>query len=338
MRVLILGGTSFFGRDIAEAFHRAGHSISIFTRGNQLPSDLPPHHHIRGDRKSREDLAKAWASQSFDLVIDNLAYDARDIEIALETFKGCPQYLMTSSVSIYRFIPKEKYYPPIKESDANFDLTLSKAPEKLNPANWNYAHGKLEAEKILIKNKDIPWTIFRPPVVYGPNDVTSRGFWYLARLLEGGPILLSNYGSSSFQICYSKDLAKLYLLAAESRNSKNKIYNTPQKEVITLRSFIEESAAALGVSPKLINVCSEFISDFGGPYSSFENLIYDDSAVSADLGFIPTPWKQFAKETALWFTKNSNGKTESLLNNRREELQFAEKWMTALSAFKTNLS
>ena len=50
MNVLVLGGTQFVGRHIAETLLAAGHAVSIFTRG-LTPDELPAEvERLRGDR------------------------------------------------------------------------------------------------------------------------------------------------------------------------------------------------------------------------------------------------------------------------------------------------
>src|SRR5262245_54714395 len=104
MRILILGGTAFIGRDIARLFREAGHSVTLFTRGNVMPSDLQPHRHIKGDRNKREDLARAAAADDWDIVVDQIAFNAGHVAGALEAFPKVKRYILNSTVSVYRYI------------------------------------------------------------------------------------------------------------------------------------------------------------------------------------------------------------------------------------------
>ena len=80
MQVLILGGTSFFGKEIVRAFFSAGHSVTVFTRGITNPTDLPPHQRLVGDRTSLSDLLTVGRGKQWDVVIDNVGYNAEDAE------------------------------------------------------------------------------------------------------------------------------------------------------------------------------------------------------------------------------------------------------------------
>ena len=82
MNVLILGGTRFVGRHIAQAALDRGHDVTLFNRGRTAPNLFPEAEHVHGDR--REGGLKALASRTFDFVIDTSAYfpaDVRSLEI-----------------------------------------------------------------------------------------------------------------------------------------------------------------------------------------------------------------------------------------------------------------
>ena len=140
MKVLILGGTSFFGREIVDAFTSKGHKVTTFSRVEKSPFEKIKH--IEGNRTSKEDLLKAKKAGPWDVVIDNIAFGAKDVELALSVFKEVKHYILTSTVSVYRFVPKDAYHPPVKESDVSF--TYVPTEEDVNDRNWIYARGKLE--------------------------------------------------------------------------------------------------------------------------------------------------------------------------------------------------
>ena len=55
MDILMMGGTRFVGRPLVGHFLRAGHSVTLFTRGKQpLPDGVE---HLKGDRSEPDGLA-----------------------------------------------------------------------------------------------------------------------------------------------------------------------------------------------------------------------------------------------------------------------------------------
>ena len=50
MRLLVLGGTQFVGRAVAEAALERGHELTLFNRGRTNPGLFPDAEHLTGDR------------------------------------------------------------------------------------------------------------------------------------------------------------------------------------------------------------------------------------------------------------------------------------------------
>jgi 2'-hydroxyisoflavone reductase len=50
MRLLIIGGTQFVGRHIAEIALERGHQVTVFHRGKTNADAVPEAEHILGDR------------------------------------------------------------------------------------------------------------------------------------------------------------------------------------------------------------------------------------------------------------------------------------------------
>lgn len=320
MRVLILGGTTFFGREIVRQFVEAGHEVSIFTRGRQYPIDFPDVRKFTGDRTRLDDLKKA--AGPWDLVIDNIAFDGAGVQAALGAFKDVGRYLLTSTVSVYRFT-RDRF--PIPWREASVDYDYNPAEEVPTDVHWSYARGKLEAERAIRTQTRFPWTIVRPTVVYGPHDAKARGFWYLERLRRGGPILLANGGVGSFRLAYSLDVATGIRLASLSPKAAGKVFNLAQSEVVTLEQFLTESARALGLKAELVPVPLAELGELGGPHGNLTNIIPDDSA-ARELGLVTTPFATFMEKTAQWYQDHWKGDRTELLKTRPEELAFAEAW------------
>ena len=333
MNILILGGTAFFGKDMVRLLHGEGHSVSLFTRGKTVPHDLPPVRHFKGDRKNPADLRKTLQGTSWDVVIDNIAYNALDVGAALDIFKECGRYILTSTVSVYRFA-KSQFPQPYREGDIDFDAK----PALEGPADvhWQYARGKMEAERACLRQKQVAWTILRPPIVYGPNEgVDARGFWYLERLLSGGPIILANGGLNASRLVYSVDVARSFLRVIEQPNTIGKIYNVAQDEIITLRNFIDESARVLNVKPDYVSIPLDYlkmhnVGEFAGEYAFANSWIQDIAAAKKDFDYRPTPFSQFCPSTAVWYRDNWRGSKEKLLATRPQEIELARKWIQAL--------
>src|SRR5438309_1962247 len=107
MRVLVIGGTLFIGRLLAEELLRAGHRVSVLHRNAkaQLPDTVES---IIADRNDPEAVRAALAGKRFDAVFDNV-YDwqrgttAEQIEAAARACAndGLERYVFMSSVAAF---------------------------------------------------------------------------------------------------------------------------------------------------------------------------------------------------------------------------------------------
>lgn len=329
----MLGGTDFFGRETVKELFRLGHEVHIFTRGKVPAEDLPIASHIKGDRTLLGDLKQAATEAQPEILIDNLAYAKADVEKTLAAFPSISRYILTSTISVYRF-RKNSLHTPWLEDSIEYDCS----PPGEDPKNihWEYARGKLEAEKCLISQGHIPWTIVRPTVVYGPNDSKARGFWYLSRLLDKKPLLLADGGTRSFRMVYSKDVATAFGLLITNPRAIGKAFNIAQSEIVTLKDFLLVSAQALGIAPQYVNLPYEALSEeLAGPYGSMVNVIPSIDRATTDLGFHSTPFEQYVAETALWFRDHFLGDADALRSTRKQELEIAAVWAKTEKKKKT---
>jgi nucleoside-diphosphate-sugar epimerase len=69
MRLLILGGTLFLGRTVAEQAIAAGWQVTTFSRGRS-GHDVPGAEAVRGDRQEPSDIAQLAQAGPWDAVVD----------------------------------------------------------------------------------------------------------------------------------------------------------------------------------------------------------------------------------------------------------------------------
>lgn len=72
MRILIMGGTAFVGRHIAQAAIDGGHDVTLFHRGQTGAALFPGATHLTGDRN--QSLA-ALADGQWDATVDVPVFD-----------------------------------------------------------------------------------------------------------------------------------------------------------------------------------------------------------------------------------------------------------------------
>jgi|HubBroStandDraft_5_1064220.scaffolds.fasta_scaffold39560_3 2'-hydroxyisoflavone reductase len=197
MRILLIGGTAFVGRHIAQAAVDAGHEVTLFHRGETGSALFPQATHLNGDRNS--DLS-ALAGGSWDATIDVCAYfprQVRSLAAALGDRGGRHVYI--SSVSAYS--PAVPY---------NYDETAALAdiddPEAETVTEQNYGGLKVACEQEATRLYGPGTTIIRPVYVIGPYDRTYRFTWWVDRLARGGTVLAPGDPADPIQLIDARDM------------------------------------------------------------------------------------------------------------------------------------
>lgn len=296
MKILLLGGTSYVGPDIAQQLIQARHQVTLFTRGQHTSDRVKGIPHLTGDVKSPEDLKRAAQSERWDLVIHQLAYDAADVERVLEIFPDLKRLVLTSTISVYRYAHPGTQ--PYQESQVSYER--SPAAEDLSDPHWRYARGKWQAEGALVRQQRIPYTIVRPSFIFGPYDQPTRTPWYVERLRKNQPIhlpLLSDGLSNTIRLLFAPDAAQAVALAATHPEAAGEVFNVAQKEIVSLRDIVVAMANELKVSADLRPRRAAELSEADrGPLGYDRHWVMATDKI-ARLGFQPTPFRDALSAT-----------------------------------------
>lgn len=220
MRLLVLGGTWFVGRVVAEQAVARGWDVTIFNRGRSghAPTGTAE---IHGDRENVVDLKRLAASGPWDAVVDvhgSVPTVVRDSVRALQSV--VERYVFVSTISAYQAWPHE----PVSEESA-----LHPGNPDWDPGfrHWDaVAYGPLKAGCEAAIRRDLPEEqslILRPGVVLGPYEYVGRMRWWLGRVRQGGGVLAPGDPGRTIQPVDVRDVARFLLNMTESRQSG--IYN-----------------------------------------------------------------------------------------------------------------
>lgn len=338
MKILMIGGTAFFGKEIVELALAAGHEVTIFSRGNSRPDVWDRTDHIIGDRNDAADFATKLAGKQFDAVIDNIAFNGEHVTTALTALRGnIGRYILTSTTAVY--ISAESFDQPLREADARYELPanpqLATFPKPTPAGMIGYATGKLAAEKVLIAQKQVAYTIIRPHIVVGPEDNNGRLQFYCQRLQDGKSLIMTNGGVQSLQFVFSRDLAHSYLLALNSELAVNQVYTVAGDKTYRLVDWVELLAAHLDIQPNLISIPGGVVDR--APFSYAENwvmkgtLTFDVSKAVQELGFRPTPIDAWTAVCANWYRETKHPADSPGYADRAQEIEFANRFQAMVT-------
>jgi len=218
MRLLILGGTWFLGRTLAEIALGHGWDVTTFSRGlhgRDVPGTVP----VRGRREDPGDLARLAAAGPWDVVVDTSGYDADAVTAAVRALRGqAGKYVLISSVNAYRGWPAVELTDDseVYQDAGEAAMPLPAAAEMLAPSGIRYGQGKASGERAAAREFGTGCLVLRPGVILGPYEYIGRLPWLLRRMERGCQVLAAGPVSRPVQPVDVRDLAAFIVYAASS--------------------------------------------------------------------------------------------------------------------------
>lgn len=193
--ILVIGGTRFFGKLLLQSLLRAGHQVTIATRGYAPDPFGNRITRLRVDRRNETALRNAVGETRYDIVYDQMCYSPLDAAISARVFGGkVGRYVMTSTIDVYRTLPPSTR--ALREEAINVDaLAIDTAYPWHDPARAgvSYIEGKLQAEAYLYRAGAMPVVSARlGHVLGGPDDFTGRLAHYVELVRQRTPLAYRN--------------------------------------------------------------------------------------------------------------------------------------------------
>ena len=327
MKLLILGGTKFLGRYLAEAAIERGHEVSLFNRGRTGPDLFPEAETLLGDRES--DLS-ALRGRSWDAAIDTSGH----LPCTVHNSAG----LLADAVDHYTFVSSISVYPHPLTPDTGENASVLE-PSDPEPTEFDpelYGELKVGCERAAEEEMPGRVLIVRPGLIVGPHDDSGRFTYWCRRVMRGGEVLAPGHPNREVQLVDVRDLAGWMLRMAEER--KTGVYNaTGPRDILTMGEMLESLRAATGSDARFTWVPEEFLLDAEvGPWQELPLWLPEEmngmlavnvsKAVRARLTF--RPLQETARDTLAWEEDRdeepemeagiSRGREEELLKSWRE--------------------
>jgi dihydroflavonol-4-reductase len=222
MRVLVTGATGFVGSHLAEHLHRKQHRVRCFIRKTSDTRWLRhlPIEYVDGDFFDKGSLQKAV--EGMDMVYHCAGVVASKTKAGF--YEGNQHATRNLLEAITHANPSIQRFVHVSSLTA-VGPTLNEDPvDETTPYHpiTTYGRSKMEAEKEVLKFTGvIPWTIVRPPTVYGPRDPATFDFFTTA---AKGLIPLAGFNRKLVSMVHATDLANGIILAGERKEGLNQIY------------------------------------------------------------------------------------------------------------------
>ena len=225
------------------------------------------------------------------MLLDLACYQPVEVEAAIRNFKG-DRYVFVST-GVYPHLDGK----PAREEDF---IPLEGEP----PSGLEYMEGKRWCETLIARSRDFPWTVVRPPAIFGPADHTLRIAAYIQRVADGGPLLVPQESyERQAGLAWVKDVGFACALACDLRkDTTRKAYNVAF-EGVSLRDLIEGIARAMAVPPRFHPIPFAELPPDASPYGPdpqrSAGYVLDRSR--AELGFEPSALEDALAETLAWY-------------------------------------
>jgi nucleoside-diphosphate-sugar epimerase len=247
MKALVTGATGFVGSHLVEALVRQGDEVTALVRSPRKAALLRQLNvrQVAGGLENLEALRQAVSGQDVIFHVAGLVAARDEAEFfranrdatarLLEAIRDAgtrPRFVLVSSMAAGGPAPLGA---PLAGSEPPTPVT-------------QYGRSKLAGEAV-VQAADLPWTVLRPPMVYGPRDQEVLKVFKVART---GLAPVFGDGSQELSAVYGPDLADALIAAARSDATIGNIYYPCHPEVFASADFVRRVGRVLGKNVKIM--------------------------------------------------------------------------------------
>jgi nucleoside-diphosphate-sugar epimerase len=265
MRVLVIGGNGFMGPWTVRDLKSRGHDVAVFHRGTKPFAEA---REIIGDRNRLSDYSVAFNAFAPEVVVDMVLSSARQAEQLVETFRGKGKRIVAiSSMDVYRAAgvlhgtePGPLQDVPLTEESELRTKFQVYPPAAVRVLKSVFTWVDEEYDKVLVERAlragEVPVTILRPPMVYGPGDPLHRLYPLLKRMQDGRKSILLSSDMAQWQgpRGYVEDIGHAIALAVLKPESAGRTYNVAIQREMTELEWAAEVANAFGWKGEIVTL------------------------------------------------------------------------------------
>ncbi len=229
--IFITGATGFVGTAIQKALK--GQPLRLLVRKSEVGPRNPDATYLPGDVTDAASLAGtmegcstvihlvAIIEEHGDATFDRVIRRGTENVVAEAKRAGVEQFILMSAMGVR------------------------------NDPRYPYFFAKHRAEES-VKDSGLPWTIFRPSIIFGPGD----GFInQLADLVRSAPVVpIAGTGQSLFQPISVDEVAKSFAWAVAHPESIGQTYELGGPDILTYDEIIELIQKQLGTSKRTVHL------------------------------------------------------------------------------------
>lgn len=355
MHILVLGGTRYIGAHCVAALAAAGHELTLFNRGQaagQTSLRLPDFRLISGDRLSLADYAYELRAVQADVVLDMRPLGEADAQTVCEVLAGhAGRVVAISSVDVYLAYDVLRglesgsaangleptpltEQSPLRRKLYPYRLEQPRADD--DPQKILDDYDKILMEQVYMGQPDLPATILRLPMVYGPGDYQHRLWEYLGRMQEGRPAIAIDSVAAQWRACraFVGDVAQAVRLCCEQAVAAGEIFHVAEQDHSSELDWAGRIAAGCGWQGELLSIAAEYWPlEFRCEGNMRQHWDLDSGKIRRMLGYGErgTP-EEALRQTIEWETANPAPSVGSRTPGADTEAEIISRWRSAQPA------
>jgi 2'-hydroxyisoflavone reductase len=319
MKLLVLGGTVFLSRAVAEEAVRRGHDVTCACRGasGSLPDGVT---HLPWDRD--QPAPAELAGTTFDAVLDVARHPSR-VRSAVAAAPDA-HWVFVSTISVYseNSVPGGSPGLTPQHEPIHDDVDLSEDMEAYGPM-------KVSCEAAVLEGATSAMVV-RPGLIIGPGDPSGRFTYWPLRLRDGGEVLAPGTPDDTVQVIDARDLAAWIVDSAEARTTGVFDGIGPVQRFADL---LGEVARGVGAEAWFTWVDQEFLSERGVehwagpdalplwlPRPEYDGMLAHDAELPRAAGLTTRPIGESARDTAAWVDADPDAVQSGISRQREQEL------------------
>lgn len=245
MTILLTGASGFLGSHIAEQLSREGKPVRVLVRSTSNINALKSLEHVtlvEGALDDKRSLLEAVKGVDYVIHAAGIV-KARDPAQFHFTNAGGTVSLLDA---VRQNAPQLKRFVLVSSlavAGPSLDGKPVSVDGKPNPVT-DYGRSKLAGERAALAVKsDIPITIIRPPVIYGPRDREMLAFFKSVKL---GVLPYMGSTSRGVSAIFAPDCAAVCIAALDASPQSGKVYFVEDGHTRTLGELVGAIESALG--------------------------------------------------------------------------------------------
>jgi len=332
MRVLVVGGSGFIGPHIVSALEGAGHEAIVFHR----TSSSRFRNEFIGDRRRLADYREPLRALKPDVVVDVILSSGRQARELVDVFRGATgRVVALSSCDVYRACgvlhglePGPLEPVPLTEESA-LRTTLQTYPADSvrmlqQIFGWlDDEYDKIPVEREILGDRELPGTVLRLPMVYGPGDRLRRFLPIVKRVDDGRRAIVFEEKLAAWRAPrgHVANVAAAVARAATHERAARRVYNIAEAESYSELEWARRIASSMNWTGRFVVLPRDKTPPhLVQPGNADQHWTVDTSRIRTELGYAePIAQDDAIRGTIAWERANPTSSSPHVFDYEAED-------------------